>query len=45
MFNIATPTHIEGIPSPFFIILNLTVLLIGSSGRLPRAPVLLPKIK
>lgn len=38
----AAPTQIEGIPSPFLIMLNFTELLTGSNGRLPNAAVLLP---
>lgn len=42
MFKIAAPTQIEGMPSPFFIILNFTLLFIGSRGRFPRAAALFP---
>lgn len=34
--------HIEGIPSPFFIMLNLTVLFMGSNGLFPNAAVRFP---
>lgn len=43
IFRIATPMQMDGIPSPFFMIRKLTVLLIGSSGLSPKAIVLLPK--
>ena len=44
MLNIAAPTQIDGMPSPFFIMLNFTELFIGSSGLLPKAAVLLPTL-